>query len=64
MRIKLYAIMNWAEGEPKITAIGSWALVVTDRDLLIPVLEKIKVDFEALKVRYELVEFESVEVAQ
>lgn len=55
--MKIYAIMNWANGEPKITAIDMLAAVATERRILEVAFENIKPIFAAQGIRCEIVEF-------
>ena len=62
MKIKIYAIMNWAEGEPFITAVNGMACVMRDKEKLHKIYESIHGSFPP-GIRVEVVEFESGEIA-
>lgn len=54
--MKLYALINWAGGTPKITTLNMTAIASMDRTIVEKTLEKIK-DQLAKNIRFEIVEF-------
>lgn len=61
--MKIYALMNWGEGVPKITTFNLMAIVATDRTVVEKAYAMVK-DKLPTKIRVEIVEFESVEAEE
>lgn len=59
--MKLYALINWGEGVPRITTVNMMALVAVDRAIIEKSFAMIK-DKLPKEMRVEIVEFESTAI--